>query len=117
MPDRGAGLAAEKRQAAAGGIRPVVWTPPPRGLGGTFLGFNVRRYRGGKLLIKPSTAAVKRIRRRLVAEVRSLLGSNADAVIRRLNPIIRGWAAYYPGLRHNGALSRSGRRVKISMMV
>jgi RNA-directed DNA polymerase len=29
-----------------------------------FLGFNVRRYPGGKLLIKPSTAAVKRVRER-----------------------------------------------------
>jgi RNA-directed DNA polymerase len=27
--------------------------------------------------------------------VRSLQASNAEAVIRRLNPIIRGWAAYY----------------------
>ena len=59
-----------------------------------FLGFNVRRYRG-KLLIKPSTAAVKRIRQRLATEVRSLQGTNAATVIRRLNPIIRGWAAYY----------------------
>ena len=59
-----------------------------------FLGFNVRRY-DGKLLIKPSQAAVRRIRERLAAEVRSLNGGNAMAVIRRLNPIIRGWAAYY----------------------
>jgi RNA-directed DNA polymerase len=59
-----------------------------------FLGFNVRRYRG-KLLIKPSTAAVRRIRRRLRDELRSLRGSNAPAVLKRLNPIIRGWAAYY----------------------
>jgi len=59
-----------------------------------FLRFNIRRYRG-KLLIKPSSAAVKRIRRRLAGEVRSLRGTNAEAVIRRLNPIIRGWAAYY----------------------
>ncbi|WP_239063337.1 group II intron reverse transcriptase/maturase [Streptomyces sp. SID13031] len=59
-----------------------------------FLGFNIRRYRG-KLLIKPSPAAVKRIRQRLATEVRSLRGANAEAVIRRLNPIIRGWAAYY----------------------
>jgi RNA-directed DNA polymerase len=58
------------------------------------LGFNVRRY-DGKLLIKPSQAAVRRIRQRLAAEVRSLDGSNALAVIRRLNPIIRGWAGYY----------------------
>jgi len=59
-----------------------------------FLGFNVRRYRG-KLLIKPSTAALRRIRTRLAAEVKALRGANADAVISTLNPIIRGWSAYY----------------------
>jgi RNA-directed DNA polymerase len=59
-----------------------------------FLGFNVRRYRG-KLMIKPSKAAVRRIRERLRSELRSLRGANAAAVMRRLNPIIRGWAAYY----------------------
>jgi RNA-directed DNA polymerase len=59
-----------------------------------FLGFNVRRYRG-KLLIKPSKAAVRRIRERLRTELRSLRGTNAPTVIKKLNPIIRGWAAYY----------------------
>ncbi len=59
-----------------------------------FLGFNIRRYRD-KLLIKPSKAAVRRIRARLKDELRSLRGSNAQAVIKRLNPIIRGWANYY----------------------
>jgi len=60
-----------------------------------FLGFNIRRYPNGKLLIKPSKEAVRRIRRRLAAEVKTLHGANAEAVITRLNPIIRGWAAYY----------------------
>jgi RNA-directed DNA polymerase len=59
-----------------------------------FLGFNVRRYRG-KLLIKPSKAAVKRIRARLSAEMKGLRGHNAQMVLIRLNPIIRGWSAYY----------------------
>ena len=59
-----------------------------------FLGFNVRRY-GNKSLIRPSKAAVRRIRERLRTELWSLRGSNAEAVIKRLNPIIRGWAAYY----------------------
>jgi len=63
-----------------------------------FLGFNVRRYRNGKLLIKPSTAAVRRLRGRLAAEMRALRGSNAAAVLAALNPIIRGWAAYYRGV-------------------
>lgn len=44
MQDRGAGLAAEKRQAAAGGIRPVARTPPPRGLGGTLPGRVLRMW-------------------------------------------------------------------------
>jgi len=70
--------------------------------GFNFLGFNVRRYRRGhergKLLIKPSPDAVRRIRRRLADELRRLRGSNAMAVIARLNPIIRGWAAYYRGV-------------------
>jgi RNA-directed DNA polymerase len=59
-----------------------------------FLGFNVRRYRG-KPLIKPSKAAIRRVRERLRTELRSLRGTNAPTVIKRLNPIIRGWAAYY----------------------
>ena len=63
-----------------------------------FLGFNVRRYQNGKLLIKPSTAAIRRLRSRLAAEMRALRGSNAAAVLAALNPIIRGWAAYYRGV-------------------
>src|SRR5205823_13933469 len=42
-----------------------------------FLGFNVRRY-GAKPLIKPSSAAIRRIRERLRAEVRSLRGVNVS---------------------------------------
>jgi RNA-directed DNA polymerase len=63
-----------------------------------FLGVNVRRYRNGKLLIKPGRAAIRRLRSRLAAEMRALRGSNAAAVIAALNPVIRGWAAYYRGV-------------------
>jgi RNA-directed DNA polymerase len=59
-----------------------------------FLGFNVRRYRG-KLLIKPGKAAIKRIKARLTAEMKALRGHNAQMALIRLNPIIRGWSAYY----------------------
>jgi RNA-directed DNA polymerase len=60
-----------------------------------FLGFNIRRYPNRKLLIKPSKAAIGRLRERLASELRTLRGGNAMAVIAALNPIIRGWAAYY----------------------
>ncbi|HZM54724.1 MAG TPA: reverse transcriptase domain-containing protein, partial [Acidimicrobiales bacterium] len=59
-----------------------------------FLGFNIRRYRG-KLLIKPSPAALRRIRERLRTEMRALRGANASAVLHTINPIVRGWSAYY----------------------
>lgn len=62
-----------------------------------FLGFNVRRYHS-KLLIKPSKAAIGRLRQRLASETRTLRGSNAAAVTAKLNPIIKGWAAYYRGV-------------------
>lgn len=65
------------------------------GEGFDFLGCNIRRRPDGKLLIRPSASAVRRIRQRLAMELRSLRGDNAIMVIRRLNPIIRGWAAYY----------------------
>ncbi|WP_462189123.1 group II intron maturase-specific domain-containing protein, partial [Frankia sp. CcWB2] len=42
---------------------------------------------------------MKRIRARLSTEMRDLRGMNAEAVTRRLNPIIKGWASYYrPGV-------------------
>ena len=57
--------------------------------GWDFLGFTIRRHLG-TLLIKPSRTAVKRIKERLRTEVRALHGANAEAVIGRLNPIVRG---------------------------
>jgi RNA-directed DNA polymerase len=63
-----------------------------------FLGFNVRRYHG-KLLIKPSQAAIRRIWERLRSEFRALRGSNAAAVLRVINPIVRGSHGDGPLLR------------------
>jgi RNA-directed DNA polymerase len=51
--------------------------------------------RDSTLLIKPSKAAMLRIRERLYTEWRDLRGHNVEAILTRLNPIIRGWSAYY----------------------
>ncbi|MEU8394619.1 group II intron reverse transcriptase/maturase [Nonomuraea sp. NPDC048892] len=59
-----------------------------------FLGFRVRRY-DGKLLIKPSPAALRRIRERLRTEMKALRGANVSAVLHKIDPIVRGWSAYY----------------------
>jgi RNA-directed DNA polymerase len=67
--------------------------------GFSFLGFDIRRHLdrqgGAKLFIKPSKESVKRLRKRLGTDVRSLHGANAAAVVFRLNPVVRGWSAYY----------------------
>lgn len=70
-----------------------------------FLGFNIRRSGDGKCIIRPSKDAVRRLRDRLRTEVQSLHGSNASAVVRRLTPVIRGWATYYRGVVSSATFS------------
>jgi RNA-directed DNA polymerase len=60
-----------------------------------FLGFDLRRYPNGKLIIKPGATAIKRLRKRLAREFRALRGANVAAVLAKIVPIIRGWCAYY----------------------
>ena len=66
-----------------------------------FLGFNVRHYKdqttktGFKLLIKPSKQSVQNIRNKLRNEWRNCRGKPVSAVIKKLNPIIRGEANYF----------------------
>lgn len=63
-----------------------------------FLSFTVRRYQtkdGKKVFIRPSKEALGKIRRRTKAEIRAMRGWPASTLIGRLNPIIRGQAAYY----------------------
>ena len=102
-------LCCSQQQAAQVQVRLAEWLAP-RGLvfnegktgivslnqGFDFLGFNVRRY-NRKLLIKPGKAAVRRLRKRLAAEMRRLRGSNVMAVLAKLSPVIRG-SPGVPGL-------------------
>lgn len=66
-----------------------------------FLGFNVRHYERKArrnrraLFIKPSKESVQKIRNKLRDKWLSLVGSNAIAVVKELNPVIRGWANYF----------------------
>lgn len=82
-----------------------------------FLGFNARRYHG-KLLIKPSKAAVKRIRARLSAEMKALRGASTEAVLQRLNPIIRGLDRVLPDRGVQQDIRRAGRsHVEVDLQV
>ena len=61
-----------------------------------FLGFNVRRYPNRKLLIKPSKAAVRRLRERLAAETRSAARRQRDGGHRRAHPRHPGLGGLLP---------------------
>lgn len=69
-----------------------------------FLGQNVRKY-NGKLLIKPSKSAVKS----LLAKVRAITKDNKmvtqELLIRKLNPVIRGWVNYHRYVVSSGTFS------------
>ena len=63
--------------------------------GFSFLGFDLRRYPNGKLLVKPGAKAIRRFRERLAKEFRALRGANVAAVLAKIVPIVRGWVACY----------------------
>lgn len=59
-----------------------------------FLGFNSRHY-DEKLLIKPNKKKVLAFCKRIGKEIRNLNGVEQEVLIKKLNPILRGFANYY----------------------
>src|SRR5471032_1326546 len=75
-----------------------------------FLGMNVRKY-GGKLLIKPARANVQRFLRKLRQTVKVSASLRKDQLIRKLNPLLRGWANYYRNVVSKHILQAVGHAV------
>lgn len=72
--------------------------------GFNFLGFNIRQYKIGKhqggkqgfvTLIKPQKEKVQAHHQKLADIIVDMLAMPQEALISRLNPIIRGWSNYY----------------------
>ncbi len=60
-----------------------------------FLGQNVRRYRCGKVLTKPSKRSVKTFLTKIQETIDSSGSQTAGEMIRRLNQQIKGWTMYH----------------------
>jgi RNA-directed DNA polymerase len=60
-----------------------------------FLGYNIRKYDNGKLLIKPSKEGLKKFMKKIRGIIDSNKGSKQESLIRLLNPVIVGWVNYY----------------------
>lgn len=65
-----------------------------------FLGWNFRKY-NGKLLIKPSKKNQKKFIENIRATIIRYRAMSQEDLIKKLNPMIRGWGKY-----HQGAVSR-----------
>lgn len=74
--------------------------------GFNFLGHTVRKY-GDKLLTRPAKSKVKTLRVKISELIQSALGHSQQWLIRKLNPLLRGWANYF----RNGAAKRTFERV------
>ena len=62
--------------------------------GFNFLGQNVRKYKN-KLVIRPARDGTKALVRKTRECIKGMNGQKAEALIRKLDPIIRGWANYH----------------------
>lgn len=60
-----------------------------------FLGFNIRKYGNGKLLIKPSKKSQKKFAEATHEVIYHMRAAKQTDVIGKLNPKIMGWANYF----------------------
>lgn len=75
--------------------------------GFNFLSQNVRKYKG-KLLIRPSKESIQSFKNKIKIVIRENRGIPAHALIRVLNPVIRGWSNYHKGICSKRAFARLG---------
>jgi RNA-directed DNA polymerase len=80
-----------------------------------FLGQNVRRYRCGKVLTKPSARKVKTFLTKIQETIKSSGDQTAGEMIRRLNQQIKGWTMYHRYAASKRTFTRVDHR--ISQMV
>jgi RNA-directed DNA polymerase len=74
--------------------------------GFNFLGHTVRKH-GEKLLITPARSKVEAMRKKIGQLIHSAVGLTQEALLRQLNPRLRGWANYY----RNGVSTQTFRQL------
>jgi len=72
-----------------------------------FLSQNIRKYKG-KLLIRPSKQSIQSFKDKIKAMLRKNRGIPAHALIRLINPVIRGWSNYHKGICDKKSFSKLG---------
>ena len=60
-----------------------------------FLGFYFRKFPNGKMLVHPSQESIQSFKSKIKEVFKLHRSSNISVLIKKLNPIIRGWGNYY----------------------
>lgn len=80
-----------------------------------FLGFNIRKYRNGKLIIKPSKANVINFLKNMRKTIMSNVAAKTENLIRILNPKIVGWANYYRHVASSSTFSKIDSEIYLAL--
>lgn len=80
-----------------------------------FLGFSIRKYKNGKLLIKPSKENIKRFLREIKELIRKSAALPADKLIHALNEKLTGWTNYYRSVVSSEIFSRIDHELFMSL--
>ena len=78
--------------------------------GFNFLGFNLRHYKG-KILIKPQKSKVLAFCQQIGGTIKKMATVKQEVLIKKLNPILRGFANYYQGAVSKETFSYISNRV------
>ncbi len=78
--------------------------------GFNFLGFNLRHYKG-KILIKPQKSKVLTFCQEIGEKIKKMATVKQEVLIKKLNPILRGFANYYQGAVSKETFSYISHRV------
>lgn len=81
-----------------------------------FLGFNVRKYKNGKLLIKPSEAGIKRFLKAIKETIKEGIALPTEQLIHTLNSRLTGWVNYYRSSVSSKAFSMIDHEIFLALM-
>lgn len=84
--------------------------------GFNFLGFNVRKYKCGKLLIKPSKENIKRFLKEIKTVIKKGVALPTDKLIHTINSRLTGWANYYKAFVSSQAFSMIDNQIYRALM-
>jgi RNA-directed DNA polymerase len=84
--------------------------------GFNFLGFNIRKYKNGKLLIKPAKANIKSFLKEIKTTIKKGVALPTEKLIHTLNSRLTGWVNYYRTVVSSDTFSYVDDQIHLTLM-